>query len=327
LLGLFRKNYFFNILLLLPYTCLVRLSSLLRPVVSSGDELHNPLLKYILGWVPNGLYQSLIACGLIFLQSCFIIFMFTRQRFSRENTLFSGLFYVLFVSFFPENGTLSGALIANTFFIIGVINLMKLFKITNPTIFLFNSGFFIGLAGLFYIPYFLFVFFAIIAVQSLRNFKLIETLQLFSGGLTPVFLLFAFTYLNDLAFDPIHHLLLHASLELTIPSDINWVSMLSLIVFCLCILYAILNYSTVTGKKMYQIQKKLDIIYWTIAFSALSIVLFRTSVFTPAILLAIPSAFIFSIILSESKNYLLAESVHIVFLFVVLFAQFQALWF
>ncbi len=327
MLGLFRKNYFFNILLLLPYTCLVRLGSLLQPVASSGDELNNPLLQSFLTWVPNGLSQSLIACGLVFLQSCMIVFMFTRQRFSRENTLFSGLFYILFVSFFPENGTLSGALIANTFFIIGVINLMELFKISSPTIFLFNSGFFIGLAGLFYIPCFLFVLFAIIAVLSLRSFKLIETLQLFSGVLTPVFLLFAFTYLNDLSFDPIRNMLLHAGLNLTLPSDINWVSILLLIVFCLCVLFAILNYSTVTGKKMYQIQKKLDIIYWIIAFSALSIVLFRTSVFTPAILLSIPLAFIFGILLSESKNYLLAESVHFVFLFVVLFAQFQGLWF
>lgn len=327
MLGLFHKNYFFNILLLLPYTCLVRLGSLVSPVASSGDELSNPLVQSFLILVPNGLSQALIACGLIFVQSCLIVFTFTRQRFSRENTLFSGLFYILFVSFFPENGTLTGALIANTFFIIGVINLMELYKINTPTAFLFNSGFFIGLAGLFYIPYFLFVFLALIAVLSLRSFKLVETLQLFSGVLTPVFLLFAFTYLNDLTFDPVRYVLPHASLTLTLPSDINWVSILSLIVFCLCVLFAILNYTNVTGKKMYQIQKKLDIIYWTGAFSALSIVLFKTSVFTPAILLAIPTSFIFGILLSESKNNLLAESVHFVFIFIVLYAQFQGLLF
>ncbi len=327
MLGLFRKNYFFNILLLLPYTCLVRLGSLVRPVVSSGDELQNPLILTILNWVPNGLSQALIACGLIFLQSCLIVFMFTRQRFSRENTLFSGLFYILFVSFFPENGTLSGALIANTFFLIGVINLMELYKINIPTVFLFNSGFFIGLAGLCYVPYFLFVLFAIIAVLSLRSFKLIELLQLFSGVLTPVFLLFAFTYLNGLPFDPVSYVLPHAGLNLTLPSDINWVSVLSLIVFSLCVLFAILNYSTVTGKKMYQIQKKLDIMYWTIAISVLSIVFFKTSVFTPAILLAVPTAFIFGILLSESKNNALTESVHFVFITIVLYSQFQGFLF
>ncbi len=327
MLGLFRKNYFFNILLLLPYTCLVRLGSLVRPVASSSDELQNPLIQAILTWVPNGLSQSLITCGLIFVQSCLIVFMFTHQRFSRENTLFSGLFYILFVSFFPENGTLSGALIANTFFIIGLINLMGLYKIANPTVFLFNSGFFIGLAGLIYVPYFLFVFLAIIAVLSLRSFKLVETLQLFSGVLTPVFLLFAFTYLNDLSFDPVRHVFPHASLNQRLPSEINWVSILSLIVFCLCVLFALLNYTNVTGKKMYQIQKKLDIIYWTVAFSALSIVLFKTSIFTPSILLAIPTAFIFGILLSEYKNNVLAESVHFVFISIVLYAQFQGLQF
>jgi len=323
LLSLFRKNYFFNILLLLPYTCLVRIGSLIKPEVSLKDELENPIVQLLLNWVPDALSQSLIACGLVFVQSCLIIFLFTRQRFSRENTLFAGVFYILFVSLLPENGILSGALIANTFFILAVINLMEIFKINHPTVFLFNSGFFIGLAGLVHVPYFLFVFFGFIAILSLRSFKIIELLQLISGVLTPVFLLFTITYLCDLFLNPLGAMIKYIGLTFVFPSNISWPILGLLIVFGLTILFTLLSYNTVTGKKMYQIQKKLDILYWAMAFSVVSAFLFITSIFTPVIIMAVPAAFILGILLSESRSSLLAESIHFVFIFLILYAQLQ----
>jgi hypothetical protein len=230
------------------------------------------------------------------------------------------------VSLLPENGSFSGTLVANTFFILGVMNLMEIFKISNPTVFLFNSGFFIGLAGLVYMPYFLFVFFGFIAILTLRSFKIIEVLQLISGALTPSFLLFTITYLLDLTISPWHTIMPHLGLAFVLPSKISWPSLVLIILFALSILFTVLNYNTITGKKMFQVQKKLDIMYWSMAFSALSAILFETSIFTPVSILAFPLALILGILMSESRNSLLTELVHFIFFAFILYAQIGEIW-
>ena len=102
--------------------------------------------------------------------------------------------------------------------------------------------------------------------------------------------------------------------------------MVLLIVFGLGIVFAVINYNAITGKKMFQIQKKLDIMYWAMAFSAFTAILFKTSIFTPVTILAFPVAFIFGILISESRNSMMTELVHFFFFSFILFAQLREFW-
>jgi len=78
----------------------------------------NLLQRLVFNNISDALIQNIVANLLIFVHVLLINYICIKHKLSREITLFSGLFYVLFVSLLPDNMVLSNALIANTFIII-----------------------------------------------------------------------------------------------------------------------------------------------------------------------------------------------------------------
>ncbi|MGB4958535.1 MAG: hypothetical protein WBO36_03610, partial [Saprospiraceae bacterium] len=176
------------------------MSTLLQPAVFQTDANTNILQNIIYQAIPSGLLQNIVANILIFFHALMINYIFINHRMSREITLFAGVFYVLLVTINIDNSLLSNVLIANSFIILALYNLLKTYKIPHPTANIFNTGFWIGVAGLFYSPYFLFILFGLISLLVLRSFKFIEKLQYFIGCAIPYFLLFTYRYWYGIEF-------------------------------------------------------------------------------------------------------------------------------
>ncbi len=187
MLEIFRKNLFINSLLLLPYIILVRLATLFYPQKYQVQETSNEILKGLYSFIDFPVLQSIIAILLIFIHAIIINHTFIKHRLSREITLLPGLIYVVFVTVVTDFTVLHPALLGNTFIIFALMNLFKTYKLPNAAACIFNAGFYISVASLFYTPYVFMVFFGIIILLILRSFKLLEKLQYFLGFLYHIY--------------------------------------------------------------------------------------------------------------------------------------------
>ncbi len=218
------------------------------------------------GWVPD-----LMAIFLIFLQGVMINAIIFQHRMSQEINLFPGLFYILIGSIIPEFHHLSPQLMANTFYILAIWGLFGTYKVHSCADRIFNIGMWVSIASLFYFSYLLFVILAIIGLNILRAFQIKERLMVIVGAIVPYFYLaFYYFWYDKLAFFlefqfrsnmAVLDFDLSRNLELYFGGGI----------FSLLTLIVLLGYGQYTAKKQIQVQKKMNILFWAMLISMLSI--------------------------------------------------------
>jgi hypothetical protein len=239
---------------------------------------------------------------------------------SRETTLFSGLFYIIFISLLPENNDLSPVLIANTFILIALNQLFKTYKVTDATALIFNIGFLIGLATLIYPPYWIFIFFGIISMVLMRNFKLVELLQYIIGFVLPFFFLNTYHFWYDVnVFD-------HSKWNfylIKIPSyTLNLSIIFGIGLIVLSIFVSLFFHGSILSKKSIHAQKNIDVVYWLLFFCILTAFINVPNdihhLLCPALFLSL----LLGIFVSDSKKKLLFELVHIIIFIFIIITQF-----
>ena len=309
--------------MLLPYIFIVRIGTLIHPVKMEAGPDDNLLQRLVFNNIADALIQNIVANLLIFVHVLLINYICIKHKLSREITLFSGLFYVLFVSLLPDNMVLSNALIANTFIIIAFKNLLETYKNTQATPQIFNSGFMIGLASLFYSPYFAYLIFGVLSLLMLRSFKLIEKLQFFIGLVIPYFLLFVYRYWNDIPFIELDFIKNMFFKWPVFRTDRLIVFYISVVVLLGAVLVSFINYSTFTAKKSIQTQKKIDIIFILLLFSFVSFAIFSTEQVIHFLTLALPLSLLTGMAASDSKSKIFYEILHLFLLGLIFIGQFR----
>jgi hypothetical protein len=325
LLEIFRKNLFINSVLLLPYIILVRLATFIYPQKYQVQENSSEIIKIIYLFLDNPLLQSTIAVVLIFIQAIIINHLFIKHRLSREITLLPGLIYVVFVTIVMDFTVLSPVLLGNTFIIFALVNLLKTYKLPNAVAFIFNSGFYISVASIFYTPYIFMVFFGVIILLILRSFKLLEKIQYFSGFIVPYFFLFTYRYLTDAK---LADLTVLKEVFFRLPyfeSNFLIVNYISIGFIILSVLVCLFNYGSLTGKKVIQTQKKVDVFYWVLLYSLVSFLIFSTEGSLHLLTLAVPLSVLTGILISDSKAKISHELLHFMVLALIFLTQFKLL--
>ncbi len=103
---------------------------------------------------------------------------------------------------------------------------------------------------------------------------------------------------------------------------VNYIS-LGFILFS--VLVCILNYGTLTGKKIIQVQKKVAVLYWILLYSLISFLIFSTDGSMHLLTLAIPLSILTGILISDSKSKISHELLHFMILGLILLTQFKLL--
>lgn len=314
MLELFRKNHFLNSILLLFYTFIVRIFSLIANPVWEGEAYGIISFRILEALDSSAVLQNILAILLLFFQAALINRLYITNRMPDVNTLFPGMFYILLCSLFPEFLYLSPILIGNTFFIVSITSVLYSYKKIELSGFLFNGGFWLALASVFYFPFIYFLPFLFVSVAILRILKLKDILQVLSGVVAVYFLVFSMSYLSDNV-----NLFFQTQFldNFTIfdfhkkPSITEWII---LIFYGLLIIWSILNYSKFELKKGIQAQKKINILYWALFVCIFSILFQKNVEISHLIIINIPLAFF----LGESFNFIkkrgIAEAFHL-FLF------------
>ncbi len=323
MLELFRKNYIINIIFLFLYVIVVRLGTFINTIdyqITAEDSQWYLSFASIFG---TPLLKSIFVAVLIFFQAILVNRVIVSNRLSRESALMGALMYVVLTSLISENNMLCPALLANTFVIFALGEVMRFYKESNATAIIFNTGFSLAMASIFYHPYLTLVLFGLISLLILRSFKLKEVTQYFSGFLVVYFFLFVHRFWFDIPvifFEWIKGIFLRVpTLDLSRPI----IFYISIGITFLIVLYCLFLYGILTYKKAVQTQKRIDLVYWLMLFCGVSMLIFSTVAYTHLLTLAVPASILIGIMLSDTKLKIWPELVHFTLLALIIFGQFK----
>jgi hypothetical protein len=299
------------------------LQSLLNPIDYKASSFDSPLFSKILSFTGSAFTQSILAILLIFFQAILINRIAIKNKLDHESTLIPGMLYALLCSILPEFLVLSPALIGITFIIIAFHNAMRLYNVPEPAIYNFNIGFYLALGGAIYSPYFIFIFFGLLAQFTLRSYNFKEVMQQVLGGLSLLVIFAIYHYWNGNFEYKIDQYFLF-NINFNSFDNVSNTHLFSIGFAIMLTLISYLNFGYMSNKKILQVQKKINLTYLFLAIGILGMVLFFND-FHFIYALLVPLSLFISFILLKSKNPILPELVHLGLLFILIVLQYKFL--
>lgn len=327
MLSIFRTNQLLNGVLLLPYVILLHLSVFFVADAWTPENggIFSNWVYTVLG-DNNYILSNIIAIVLLWLQSFLINYISLEHRLLNDATLFPGLFYILLCSLLPDFLHLSPVLLGNTFFIIALSQILKSNKKTSVAGSIFNSGFWLGIASMFYFSFIYLIIWAVVGLSSLRAFKVTDLFQVLFGMLTSIFLVGTFFYWNG-EFDIFWNKQFYTNMgfvSFKIENTPQFYTKIG-IIFTLVFLM-LLSFSQFVSKKIMQVRKKIITLYRALFVIAISL-LFQANINIEHLLLfMVPCSYFVAIYFTNMKKNF-AEVLHFILLTLVILFQFSSLIF
>lgn len=324
MLNIFRTNQLIVNILLLFYAGVLHLSAILWPDVDWTAPQHGALADWVYQWVGStGLWAEIAATLLVFAQAVILNIFFSNNRITRDYTLFPGLFYILIASAIPEFLHLSPLLLANTFYLLAYKELFDTYRRPSAAAAIFNSGFWLGVAGLFYFSFLGFLLWGFVGLNIMRAFRIRERFMLLIGLLVPFILMGAYQFYVDQWDGWIQSQFVDSFSWLDFQKLSSNLLMIKLGLLGLLLLVLLLGYSSASGRRTIDVQKKVDLMYWGLLFGGLTLLIQSGITIEHALILAVPMGMLLSIVFVELSSRW-AEAWHILLVAAVLFFQYHA---
>lgn len=172
------------------------------PDVNFVFDYHEPLSKLVFNFLKGLPFQYLtlslvLSAVLSFVQALIVNYIVNEHKIVQRNNYLPGVFFIIFSSFFKESLLLSPASIALTFMLVCAGKIFSLSRKEKAYGDVFDSGFLVAVATLFYFPSIVFIIFAYIGLGSIRAFTYREWAITLLGFACPFFLCFTGYYWYD----------------------------------------------------------------------------------------------------------------------------------
>lgn len=263
-----------------------------------------------------------LAALLSFIQALFINDIVNENKIVAKKNYMAGLLFIIISSLFKESLQLTPALLSLTFVILSTHRMFSLIKKEKAFGDVFDVGFLVAIAVLFYFPAILFILFAYIGLGTMKAFSYRDWIIIFLGMLSPFILVFtwyfwfdktpslladianahAHTWLNGVAFRPVDWMLLGG---------------LALITALSLALLPTALYSSLIQVRKFATALIVLLFLIIVAFS-----LQQTVHFSHWVMLSLPLAIIFSMVLMQIKNKWVSEVIHLILILLVLAGQY-----
>ncbi len=322
MLNLFRTNQLFFSVLLIFYVAALHVAVFVTSYdwAPIGFGYFSGLVYAQIGY--QGLVPQVVTIVLLFLQAIAINAIVANHRLDDTVTLFPGLFYILIASALPRFLLLSPLHMANTFYLIALSELFKVYKKPSAATNIFNVGFWISIASLFYFSYSIFILLAFVGLGILRAFSLQERLMVIIGALVPYILTSVYVFWNDQWAEFVQQHFIYSIALFDFRNEPNLVSVLKIIFVDIFLVVAIFSYSLYMFKKNIQVQKKISVLYWGLLLAACTLFFQAGIQLDHLLVLAVPLGMMISInFTSMSSRW--AEVLHLLILVVILIFQYQ----
>ncbi len=322
MINIFKKNDVVNIFLLLPYTIILRLYSLIHPTAYQVTELDPIWLGWFFDLVNSPIIQSVIAILLIFAQAVVINLLGNRHHIFRMPSALGGMFYIIMISAIPELQVLSPALIGVSFLLASIYNVFNTYKQTIAASSIFNAALFSAIAAIIYPPFVIAMISIFIGLSMMRNFKAVERIQFVIGFGVMIWIVGVLFFYYDLFdsstfFDNIVPLGLISEIDFK-DSKTLWVAGVS----SFLILLSFGNYYSYVKKKGIDVRKKIGFFYWLLVSALLALLIFKFIDYQHFYYLALSLALFVSMAVLLIKNTALSELIHLFLLGGIYYYQF-----
>ena len=200
LLGLMRLPFFFEPLpLLVPELEWM----LVGEKMGQGFVLYRDIwdnlspLSAVVYWVMDVLFgrsqfaYQMVAAGLALFQAVYFNYVGRKRQLFTERNYVPGLVYLVFMNLSFDYSTLSPALLSNTFLLLAFSTLLKQMDREGATDEVFEMGFYLSIATLFYLPNVVFVVWAFFSLLLYTGINFRQHALSFFGFIFPI----AFTFL------------------------------------------------------------------------------------------------------------------------------------
>ena len=326
MLGFFRTNQLATNLFLIIYVLILRTSGIV------ANEVWQPSSAGVLsqlvydqagthGWLPD-----LLALVLVLVQGLLLNILSARFRLTREVTMFPGVFYILMMSTLPEFLHLSPVLMGNTFLILALTSLFNAYKKTTVAGSIFNIGFWIGVASLFYFSNFAFLILGIIGLGTVRMLRGNEILMIITGAIVPIFLAGTAAFLTDnwSYFYAITFLDNFGTLDFE--EKLHWANYVALGIFGVLVMWVFLSFNIYFQKQSIRSKKNVQVLYYFILISILTIFFQKGVRLEQLLLLAIPLSLMLPFNFLNFRKKEIGSGIHFIWLVGILFLQYRLLF-
>jgi hypothetical protein len=198
-IALFRQKSPANLVLLLIFGLLIKMSYLMHPqaaqVTQSGGLLYAALLS-LLGTGAH-MAASGLAFALLYFHSLMINYVVNEHRLTTKHSFLPAMAYLLITSLLPEWNLLSPPLLASTLIIWAFLRLFRLYNKQAVKGDVFNIGLVLGLSSMIFFPSAAFLFCLLLGLLILRPFSMNEIILFLIGCLTPYYFYSVYLFLTD----------------------------------------------------------------------------------------------------------------------------------
>ncbi|MEP7196761.1 MAG: hypothetical protein ABI851_09580 [Saprospiraceae bacterium] len=323
MLQLFRRNMIFNNLLLLPYILVVHGG---RFIINYGqDSLENSwLFDLLISRLHIGSQESYyLSIIFIFFEATLINVLVNKNKINPEGQLFPGLIFIILTGFHPMLFAFSPILIANLFFILGLLSMVSTYLMKNASLSIFNYGFYIGLATVFYSPYSWMILLGIIGLTVFRGLSIREFMQMISGFMVVFFLFYFLLYLSNTSSLYNKSQIFDFFRPYIFSLSYNGKGLIAFLIIFFLFIISFIRFVILQVKSSISTQKIYYFLFWISFFSMLTLCFSHITSLGHLIILISPLCIFLGIILSRIKNELLSETLHLFFALFALFLQLQ----
>jgi hypothetical protein len=320
----FRNNQITSLLPLALYVGLTHASALSgytpAPTQVAGAGL---LYQAWFGWAADAPFLSALAAAiLVFVQALLTNVLADQFRLLSDRNWLPGVLYVLAASALPDFLFLSPPLVAATFVPMALRCIFKAYKVPRATALIFDTGFWIAVASLFY-PTALLLFVAGFAcINVMRSFNLREQLVFVTGTLAPLSLAWLWYFWGDRggAFRAEHLADIFQFFNFDLLADPK--TPLKTVFWGLLLAIFLFSFGSYFARKTIHLQKCITTLYWFLLVGGLSATLHPEWRWEHFLLPTAAAGIFLAMSFQDVRNRFVAEMLHLALLGFALFIQF-----
>lgn len=320
---LFRSNNPFIVLFYSVYLLAFRLVYFINPLAEKTYCPGRYQLFDFAAILPPGSWLSLLVGAVLTgIQALIVNQLVHTNRFSKQKNHIPGALYVILASFLPSFLWYTPFSVGFTFILLATQYHFAATGKEKAAADLFDIGFLLSLAALFYLP-FLFLFPLFLLWQAiLRPFQLREYLAIIIGLLAPFFMLASVDYLADLS---VNYSLLWQQSLFTAPAPLlsfRPETLISLISLLLLLLLTFFTTQAGLISSLIQIRKQVLCMYLLVAFTLLIFLLTARCDFVQLLPVAFPLSVLLMFFLQQQRVVWLGEVLFGILILIVLLNQY-----
>jgi hypothetical protein len=319
----FRNIQFTTAISLALYTGLLHLVAITGRIapVSVMNDAGLPF-NSLFGAVQSQPFWSAVAATiLVYVQALLLNNVADSFRLMHDRNWLPGMAYVLVVSLLPDFQFLSAPLVATTALILAINSVFKTYKSAKSAVLVFDAGFWIAVASLFYPKALLLTVAMFISIGVMRSWNVRDQIAFLTGVFIPNFLGWLWYFWADMGsvFRSVHFGHLVQLYRFDVAFDTNM--LIRCILTGTLLFFALINFGTFSRNKSMQGQKCVEVLYWFL-FTGTIMMFLRHDWRWEAILLTATPLGIFLAMTYQTMRNLFAEGLHLFLLGAVLLLQF-----